>query len=60
MSSERQHPTISDELAKQWIEWVKMGSDFYEAQIGKALEGDDPVARDFIQRAKRLDLVFVR
>lgn len=51
---------MTDELAKQWMDWVSMGSDFYEAQIGKALEVSNPVAQDFLERAKRLDLDFVR
>ena len=57
--TERPSP-MTDELARQWIEWVKMGIETdYEAQIGKALEANDPVALDFLQRAKRLDPGFV-
>jgi hypothetical protein len=60
--TERPQGIMTDELARQWIEWIKMDNDdgdFYETQVGKALEADDPVARDFLQRAKRLDPGFV-
>lgn len=51
---------MTDELAKQWMEWVSMGSEFYNAEIGKALEANDPVARNFFERAKRIDPEFAR
>jgi len=52
---------MTDELAKQWMEWVKikMDDDFYNTQIGKALEGGEPTALDFLKRAARIDPDFV-
>ena len=60
MGHEQQHPAMTDQLARQWIEWVRMGSKFYEAEIGRALERNDVNANDFLERAKRLDPGFVR
>ena len=57
--SERQHPAMTDELAKQWMEWIKDGSKFYLTQVGKGLEDENMVAWDFLGRAQRLDPEFV-
>lgn len=57
---ENETPGLTDEIVADWIKRVKKGDDYYAMQIGKALEGDDPTARDFIKRASRIDPVFVK
>lgn len=58
MKSERDSQ-MTDNLALQWIERVKTGDEFYQTHIGKGLEGNSPIAQDFLKRAKRLNPDFI-
>lgn len=56
---ERIKTSVSEKLAKRWITTVSLGNDVYLMEIGKALEANDPVAMDFLNKAGRIDPKFV-
>jgi len=58
MSPERK-AEMTDKLVLGWIKKVKKGNTFYRTHIGKGLEANNPIAEDFLVRAKNLDPKFM-
>lgn len=50
---------LSKEAVIEWIDKCKNDPN-YEIQVGLALENEDPVAQEFLRKAKEIDPVFVK
>lgn len=54
--------SLDEETIKSWISVCKTSTEegvFIRAQIGKALEYEDPLALEFLREAHKMDPVFI-
>lgn len=58
--AEKINTSLSKDQVVSWVELVRSDNPGYRQEIGKALEAGDPVAREFIRQAQRVDPEFVQ